>query len=104
MLYFRANQSENVDHPKIKYKEYPMNQEKINLSIELPLTGFDDLALRRLGGLVAAHAGLSFVKTKKDTLLFDLGERAPTEAQNGAAFVAALCEQARSDGDAPLVP
>ena len=73
-----------------------MNQEKINLSIEMPIAGFDALALRRLGGLVAAHAGLSFEKTPTDSLRFDLGERAPTEAQDGAAFIAALCETARN--------
>ena len=73
-----------------------MNREKINLTIEMPKTGFDDPALRRLSGLVAAHKGLSFEKTPEDTLRFDLGERAPHEAQDGAAFIAALCETARN--------
>jgi len=73
-----------------------MNQEKINLTIEMPQTGFDDPALRRLKGLVAAHDGLSFEKTPEDTLRFDLGERAPDEAQDGAVFISALCETARN--------
>jgi len=72
-----------------------MNQEKINLSIEMPLTGFDGLALRRLSGLVAAHAGLSFAKTPQDTLRFDLGERAPAEAGECAGLIAGLCEAAK---------
>ena len=77
-----------------------MNQEKnnpskINLSIEMPRTGFDSLALRRLSGIVAAHAGLTFEQTAEDTLRFDLGERAPDEAQDDAAFVSALCETAK---------
>jgi hypothetical protein len=40
-----------------------MNQEKTNLTIEVPRAGFDDLALRRLSGIVAAHAGLTLVQT-----------------------------------------
>jgi hypothetical protein len=72
-----------------------MNQEKFNLTIEMPRTGFDPLALRHLGGLVAAHVGLSFEETATDTLRFDLGERAPTETQEGAAFISELCQQAK---------
>ena len=72
-----------------------MNQEKINLTIEMPRTGFDALALRRLSGLVAAHVGLSFERTAEDTLRFDLGERAATEAQDGAVFIAGLCKTAK---------
>jgi len=73
-----------------------MNQEKMNLSIDLPMAGFDSLALRRLSGLVAAHAGLSFERTPEDTLRFDLGERAPGEAMGGAAFISGLLETARN--------
>ena len=86
--------------------------ETINLSIEMPLTGFDGLALRRLGGLVARHVGLSFEKTEEDAgyemcqghisprpalagLRFELGERAPDEAQECARFIAGLCQTAR---------
>ena len=72
-----------------------MTQEKINLSIEMPLTGFDGLVLRRLSGLVADHVGFSFAKTPEDTLRFDLGERAPTEAQECAAFIDGLCKTAK---------
>jgi hypothetical protein len=73
-----------------------MHQEKINLEIEMPRAGFDALALRRLGGIVAAHAGLSFEETADDTLRFHLGERAPDEALGCAVFIAALCETAKS--------
>ena len=72
-----------------------MNQEKIDLSIEIPMTGFDTLALRRLSGLVAAHVGLSFEKTPEDTLRFALGERAPDEALECADFIAGLCKTAK---------
>ena len=70
-------------------------QEKINLNIEMPLTGFDALALRRLSGLVAAHAGLLLEKTANDTLRFEMGECAPTEAQDCAEVVAGLCKTAK---------
>jgi hypothetical protein len=72
-----------------------MNQEKIDLSIEMPMTGFDPLALRRLSGLVAAHVGLSFEKTPEDSLRFFLGERAPDEAMDCAAFISGLCKTAK---------
>jgi hypothetical protein len=89
-----------------------MNQEKINLTIEMPRAGLSAPALRRLSGLVAAHVGLSFEETPTDAgyemsqcdisprpalagLLFDLGERAPDEAQKCAGFIAGLCEQAK---------
>jgi len=73
-----------------------MNQEKINLTVEMPLTGFDALALRRLSGLVARHTGLSFEQTPEDTLRFYLGELLPHKAQDAAQFVAALCEAAKN--------
>jgi hypothetical protein len=72
-----------------------MNQEKINLTIEMPRAGLSTPALRRLSGLVAAHVGLSFDETPTDTLLFDLGECAPDEAQECAGFIAGLCETAK---------
>lgn len=73
----------------------PEIQEKIDLHIEMPRDGFDGLALRRLGGLVAAHAGLSLEQTPEDTLRFNLGERAPTEAMDCAVFVSDLCDTAK---------
>ena len=67
-----------------------MNPEKIRLTIEMPRAGFDDLALRRLSGLVAAHAGLTLMQTAEDTLRFDLGERAPAGKTPRAATVGRL--------------
>ena len=72
-----------------------MKQEKFDLTVEMPLNGFDNLALRRLSGIVAAHVGLSFEKTPEDTLRFSCGERAPTEAQECAQLVARLCKTAQ---------
>jgi hypothetical protein len=72
-----------------------MNQEKINLTIEMPRASLSDPALRRLSGLVAAHAGLSFEETPTDTLRFDLGDVPPQGAQECAGFIAGLCEQAK---------
>ena len=108
------------------HKENFMTQEKINLSIETPMTGFDTLALRRfwhellhelsftvVHNLVAAHVGLSFTKTPEDAGYemcrghisprpalagprFDLGERAPDEAQECTRLVSSLCEIAKT--------
>ncbi|MDR1464742.1 MAG: hypothetical protein LBJ11_05520 [Oscillospiraceae bacterium] len=78
-----------------------MNQEKINLIIEMPCAGFDQSALRRLSGIVAAHVGVSVEQTATDTLRFDLGERAPDEAPDCAAFVTALCKAAKLEQAKP---